>query len=62
MREATVVVHRRVNRQADFPAQTVVFQPVAGRDVNESRAGVAGDKIVAGKKLPLSFDKRMFVA
>ena len=48
--ELAVVVHRRINRQADCEAEIVVFQAVAGRDVDEAGAGVAGDKI-GGDKL-----------
>ena len=43
--ELAVVIHRRINRQAVLRAEIVVFQAVAGRDVNEAGAGVAGDEI-----------------
>ena len=44
MRSA-IVIDRRVNGQAVLPAQIVVVQAVAGRDVDKTRAGVARDKI-----------------
>ena len=40
-RKFSVVIHRRINRQAVRAAQIVVVLAVSGRDVNESRAGVA---------------------
>ena len=42
--EFPVIIHRRINRQTDLQAEIVVVQAVAGRDVDEAGAGVAGDK------------------
>ena len=69
VREAAVVIHRRVNRQAIFETELIIVHAVAGRAVNESGAGGVFNEVVAGKKFSrpraegmLVFERREFVA
>ena len=49
-RKFAVVIHRRINRQTIGATEIVVVLTMAGRDMDKTRAGVAGDKI-GGEKL-----------
>src|SRR5665213_21537 len=46
----SIIINRRINRQASKPAKIVVVQTMTGRDVNETRSCRAFDKSVACKK------------
>ena len=60
VRKFAIGADGRVDRQTDAHAEAVVFHTVTGSNVNEARAGVAGDK-VGGKQFAGAIAKRMMV-
>ncbi len=61
VREAAIVVHRRINQQAMRAAEVVVVLTVAGRNVNEACARIVRDEMVAGKKFSRAIAERMLI-
>ena len=59
VREASVVVHRRINRQPLLAAERVVLDAVPRRDVDEAGPGVARHKIVACIQLSRAVAERV---
>ncbi len=59
--EAAVIIHRRVDRQPVFATHIIVFQTVAGRDVDKAGARRVFHKIIAREQFSGALAKRMLI-
>ncbi len=59
--ETAIVIDGRVDRQADARSEVVVFEAVAGGDMNKAGAGGIVDEFVAGEELAGALAERVLV-